>query len=39
MFVFKTGVKYMNHKVLSIYKSRLDVAWIAAFLSVTTGAH
>jgi hypothetical protein len=39
MFASKTGAKYMNHKVLNIYKSRLDVAWIAAFLSVTTVAH
>jgi hypothetical protein len=38
MFAFKTGAKYMNHKVLNIYKSRLVVAWIAAFLSVITDA-
>jgi hypothetical protein len=39
MFASKTGAKYMNHKVLNIYKSKLAVAWIVAFLSATTVAH
>jgi len=34
-----TGAKYMSHKVLNVYKSRLDVALIAAFLSAITVAH
>jgi hypothetical protein len=38
MFAFKTGARYMNHKVLNIYKNKLGVAWIAVFLSVITDA-
>jgi hypothetical protein len=39
MFAFKTGARYMSHKVLNTYKSRLDAAWIVEFLSVITAAH
>jgi hypothetical protein len=39
MFALKIGVKCMSHKALSIYKSRLDVAWIAEFLFATMAAH
>jgi hypothetical protein len=39
MFAFKIGAKSMNLKALSIYKSKLAAAWIAAFLSVTQVAH
>jgi hypothetical protein len=38
MFASKIGAKFMNHKVLNIYKSRLGVAWIVAFLSAITDA-
>jgi hypothetical protein len=32
MFESKTGMKCMNHRVLSIYRNRLAVAWIVEFL-------
>jgi hypothetical protein len=39
MFAFKIGAKSMNLKALSIYKSKLGVAWIAEFPSVIQVAH
>jgi hypothetical protein len=39
MFELKTGVKFMNHRALNIYKSKLADAWTAEFLFVTTVAH
>ena len=39
MCAFKTGAKYMNHRALSICKSRLAVAWTAVFLFVIQVVH
>jgi hypothetical protein len=38
MFASKIGMKCMNHRALNIFKSKLGVAWIAAFLFVTMAA-
>jgi hypothetical protein len=39
MFALKTGMKCMNHRVSNTYRSKLDAAWIVAFLFVIKVAH